>query len=57
MLARLSEKGSKGLQFDIEGVFKDSNLRRNKLMLEEIVRKRENDEFLNKTSATLFTLK
>ena len=57
MLARLSEKGNKAIQFDFERLFKDSNLRRNKLVLEEIVRKRENDEFLNKTSATLFTLK
>lgn len=57
ILARLSDKGNKQLQFDFDRLFKDSNLRRNKLVLEEIVRRRENDEFINKTSATLFTLK
>jgi len=38
MLARLSEKVRKGINLNNEGIFKESNLRRNKLVLEEIVR-------------------
>ncbi len=57
MLARLADKVRKGLHVNIDGIQKDSNLRRNKLVLEDIVRQRENDQFMDKTSATLFTLK
>ena len=43
MLARLTEKVRKGLNISLESICKESNLRRNKLVLEEIVRKRENE--------------
>jgi len=57
MLARLGERGRKEHEINFEGLNKDSKMRRNKIMLEEVVRKRENDEFLDKCSAELFKTK
>ena len=55
MLARLTVKVRKDLNMNMESICKESNLRRNKLVLEEIVRRRENEQFLDITSADLFS--